>query len=64
MTARRETLVVFSYVFLAILFFLLLLAVVLLFPAKHPGPRVILHSLQSSAVEPSAPLASVGTRLG
>ena len=64
MTTRRESVVVFSYVFLAILCFLLVLALFLLLPVKQPGQRATLHSIQSSVVEWSAPLDYWGTRSG
>ncbi len=60
-TLRHETLVVFSYVFLAILCFLLALALFLILPVKTVGQRLSMHSIQSSAMEPPPPFYYRGT---
>ncbi len=62
-TLRHDTLVVFSYVFLAILCFLLALALFLILPVKTVGQRLSMHSVQSSAVEPHAPFGYIGARI-
>ncbi len=62
-TLRHETMIVFSYVFLAILCFLLALALFLILPVKTVGQRLSMHSIQSSAVEPHTPFDYIGGRI-
>ncbi len=51
MTARRDTMAVGSYMALAILCFLVAVAVFLLLPVKPPGSHVSVRGQQASIVE-------------
>ncbi len=61
MSTPRETMVVFSYVFLAILCFLLALAAFLLLPIKHPQQRSSIGGAQACCVEQSGPAVQVAS---